>query len=153
MKAGAPRAGERRAKAALQAPVAARRRAPPPAAAPAAGYGALAVFALAYRGAQAFWGVPALVLPAYLAASVVCFAAYALDKRAAVHGRRRTPERTLLLLGLLGGWPGAIAAQQGLRHKSSKAAFRRVFWATVALNIGLFLALCALLARAAVASA
>ncbi|MDN4053188.1 DUF1294 domain-containing protein [Massilia sp. YIM B02763] len=71
----------------------------------------------------------------YLGLSVVCFAVYANDKAAARRGGRRTPERTLLALALLGGWPGALLAQRRLRHKTSKAAFQRVFWLTVALNV------------------
>lgn len=73
----------------------------------------------------------------YACASVVCFSAYALDKRAARTGRRRTPEQTLLLLGLAGGWPGAFVAQRSLRHKTSKRAFQLKFWFTVVLNITL----------------
>ena len=77
----------------------------------------------------------------YACVSIVCFAAYALDKRAARTGRRRTPERTLLLLGLIGGWPGAFLAQRTLRHKSSKTSFLIWFWLTVALNAGLLVLL------------
>ncbi|SIQ13346.1 cold shock and DUF1294 domain-containing protein [Pseudacidovorax sp. RU35E] len=79
----------------------------------------------------------------YVGASAVCFAAYALDKSAARAGRWRTPESTLLMLGLLGGWPGAILAQQYLRHKSSKASFRKALWGTVVANVVGFLALAA----------
>lgn len=70
----------------------------------------------------------------YACASVICFAAYALDKSAARAGRRRTPERTLLLLGLACGWPGALLAQRWLRHKSAKRAFQLKFWFTVVVN-------------------
>jgi uncharacterized membrane protein YsdA (DUF1294 family) len=81
---------------------------------------------------------PFLALGAlYACASVVCFAAYALDKGAARNSRRRTPERTLLLLGLAGGWPGAVLAQRWLRHKSAKRSFQLQFWFTVLLNIAL----------------
>ncbi len=71
----------------------------------------------------------------YAGMSVVTFIAYAMDKSAAKRGDWRTPERTLHLLALAGGWPGALCAQQLLRHKSSKAPFRYVFWATVFVNV------------------
>ncbi|MET3998561.1 cold shock and DUF1294 domain-containing protein [Marinobacterium sp. MBR-109] len=69
--------------------------------------------------------------------SIWTFIVYAIDKSAAQADRRRTPESTLHLLALLGGWPGALCAQNMLRHKSRKAAFRTTFWWTVILNVGL----------------
>ena len=78
-----------------------------------------------------------MIVAFYACASILCFAAYARDKRAARTGRRRTPEQTLLLLGLACGWPGAFLAQRLLRHKSSKRAFQMKFWFTVVLNIAL----------------
>ncbi|WP_312409391.1 DUF1294 domain-containing protein [Comamonas sp.] len=71
----------------------------------------------------------------YLLASLVTFAWYAWDKAAARQGHWRTPEKHLWLLGLLGGWPGALLAQRWLRHKSSKQEFLQVFWLTVVLNL------------------
>ncbi|GAB4290608.1 MAG: hypothetical protein Kow0096_04210 [Thiohalomonadaceae bacterium] len=59
---------------------------------------------------------------------------YARDKAAARRQARRTPEKTLHLLALLGGWPGAWCAQQWLRHKAHKQPFRALFWITVLLN-------------------
>jgi uncharacterized membrane protein YsdA (DUF1294 family) len=44
--------------------------------------------------------------------SIVYFGAYAADKSAAISGGGRISERDLLVLGLAGGWPGAIVAQQ-----------------------------------------
>ena len=32
---------------------------------------------------------------------------------------------------LLGGWPGALIAQQVFRHKTRKASFQTVFWLIV----------------------
>ncbi|WP_258072010.1 DUF1294 domain-containing protein [Xanthomonas arboricola] len=60
---------------------------------------------------------------------------YRLDKSAAQRGRQRTPEATLHLIALLGGWPGALLAQALFRHKSSKAAFQLRFWITVVANV------------------
>ena len=71
-----------------------------------------------------------------VALSILSFGAYAVDKSAAVAGRRRTRERTLLALGLLGGWPGAILAQQIFRHKIRKRQFMVSFAGTVVANIG-----------------
>ena len=67
--------------------------------------------------------------------SLLTFIIYAIDKAAARAQRRRTPESTLHLLALACGWPGALLAQQWLRHKSVKQPFRSVFWATVVLNV------------------
>jgi len=60
--------------------------------------------------------------------SLVSFAAYGFDKRRAVTGGRRVPERTLLLLAFLGGWPGAIVAQRRFRDKTRKVPFVAAFW-------------------------
>lgn len=86
------------------------------------------------------WGLPGWVPLAYGVGSVVCFLAYAFDKSAAVAGRWRTPEKTLLMLGLLGGWPGGLLAQHLLRHKTAKPSFRAAFWVTVVVNVAGLLA-------------
>ena len=78
--------------------------------------------------------LPAIIAMAYVALSLFSFVAYALDKSAARRGAWRTKEGTLHLLALAGGWPGALIAQQTLRHKSKKTSFRIVFWVTVLLN-------------------
>ena len=81
------------------------------------------------------WHAPAWFGVFYLVTSVICFIVYAVDKAAATRGRWRTSESSLLALGLLGGWPGAIVAQQVLRHKTRKRSFQLAFWGTVILNI------------------
>ena len=80
--------------------------------------------------------VPLGLLGLYAGASLVTFIAYAIDKSAAQSGRWRTQESTLHLLALIGGWPGALIAQNRLRHKSRKGSFLLVFWVTVLLNCG-----------------
>lgn len=104
------------------------------------------VFVLIYAAASFAWELPLLVAGAYLVISLTCFVAYAIDKSAARNGGWRTPERTLLLLGLACGWPGALLAQQWLRHKTAKRSFRQMFWVTVVANIAGFLWLASRLA-------
>ena len=67
--------------------------------------------------------------------SVLTAAVYSLDKRHAVRAARRIPERTLHTLELLGGWPGALAAQQVFRHKNRKPAFFLVTYLIAALHV------------------
>lgn len=69
--------------------------------------------------------------------SLVTFGVYALDKRWAVRGARRVPERTLHLLALSGGWFGAIAAMRLIRHKNRKWSFHAVALLGAALHVGL----------------
>lgn len=92
---------------------------------------AAAAFALALLGrAELPW--PALV---YFPASVLTALAYGLDKaRSRREGARRIRERTLHLLELVGGWPGALWAQQRFRHKTRDRRFRLVSWAIVLLH-------------------
>lgn len=92
---------------------------------------------LAFLAGSVFAGkLPFAVLGLYLAASSIAFGAYAFDKSAARNDQWRIQESTLHLFALIGGWPGALAAQRLLRHKSKKQSFQIVFWATVALNCG-----------------
>jgi uncharacterized membrane protein YsdA (DUF1294 family)/cold shock CspA family protein len=99
---------------------------------------AIPVFALIYGYVAIRWGFSPLVLLGYAGLSLLAFLAYALDKSAALSGRWRTHERTLHLFSLAGGWPGALLAQQLLRHKTSKQSFISVFWCTVVLNVAAF---------------
>ena len=98
-------------------------------------YLAILVFVLVFLAVDTVWGIPAWVASLYGVLSLITFFAYWKDKAAAQAGRWRTPESTLHALALLGGWPGAIFAQQWLRHKSSKSGFQAVFWLTVLLNV------------------
>lgn len=82
-----------------------------------------------------FGYVPKVIVWVYVVASVLSFLFYLFDKSAAQNGRRRTPEATLHNLALIGGWPGALFAQQLIRHKSKKVSFRSTFRITVIINI------------------
>jgi uncharacterized membrane protein YsdA (DUF1294 family)/cold shock CspA family protein len=81
------------------------------------------------------WGLPHWLWGGYLAMSLATFIVYAGDKRAARLNQWRVAEGTLHGLALACGWPGALLAQQMLRHKSSKPEFLRLFWLTVILNV------------------
>jgi len=74
------------------------------------------------------------ILLVYAAASVVAFAAYGLDKRAAVRGRWRIPESTLHAIELIGGFLGAFLGQHVFRHKRAKFRYMIGFWLIVLLH-------------------
>ncbi len=114
----------------------------PPSRAHAAGTAspAPALLLMLTYAAAVLWAVwttrlPVATLFALPLMSVITFFAYWLDKHAARRRAWRTAESTLHGLSLLGGWPGAWWAQQLLRHKSVKPAFRATYWATVLLHV------------------
>ena len=102
---------------------------------------AIPIFLVLYVVVDVFWRPPGWFALVYLLASVCTFFAYAADKASAQRGGQRVSEKGLHTLSLAGGWPGALLAQQFLRHKSAKAAFRSVFWATVIVNVLAFVLL------------
>lgn len=83
--------------------------------------------------------LPQVVFAFYVGASLLTFIFYAADKWAALTDRWRVQESTLHMLSLVGGWPGALIAQQVLRHKTRKQPFRRIFFLLSALNLGGFI--------------
>lgn len=93
-----------------------------------------ALFIAVLVGAAWLAYLPPVVPAAYGIFSISAFTVYAIDKSAARHGRWRTPEKTLHLLALIGGWPGALLAQRTLRHKSQKPSFQSAFLLTVLAN-------------------
>jgi len=95
----------------------------------------LAVCALPMIGAgslalNAIW----LPLAIYVVMSLLALFLYWRDKRQARAGGWRTPEKVLHGVELLGGWPGALIAQQVWRHKTRKVSFQLVFWLIVLLH-------------------
>ena len=103
---------------------------------------AIPVFIILYLAVIIMWTPPAVIAAVYIGASLATFLVYSRDKSAARRNARRIPEETLHVLALAGGWPGALLAQQCLRHKSIKAEFRFVFWCTVGVNVVAFVVLC-----------
>ena len=98
----------------------------------------LTAFASLYATTAALRGVPPWADLLYAGASALSFALHAVDKAAAIDKRDRIPESMLLWLGFVGGWPGAIVAQQVLRHKTAKRSFRIRFWLSVIANAAIF---------------
>ena len=76
-----------------------------------------------------------------IVANLAGFLAFAWDKFCAQRGMWRVSEGTLLALALVGGTLGAIAAQQGLRHKSHKEPFRSMLWTIAGAQIILLVAM------------
>ncbi len=100
---------------------------------------ALALLVIALSTACAGFGLISAWIPAwYVGLSLLTYLFYASDKSAALAGRWRVPEITLQGLALAGGWPGALFAQQRLRHKNRKPSFQIVFWLSVAMNLVVF---------------
>ncbi|MHB9145499.1 MAG: DUF1294 domain-containing protein [Symbiobacteriia bacterium] len=74
------------------------------------------------------WNAVSPVLSLYIMiANVVAFAVMGLDKRFAQNGGRRVPERTLWILALIGGAPGAWAGMRLFHHKTRHDSFRLGF--------------------------
>ncbi len=80
-------------------------------------------------------------------ASALAIVLYWWDKRLARKNAgpssdryQRIPERTLLVVSLIGGWPGAWWASQKFRHKTQKRSFRVRFWIAVLINVAVIMA-------------
>lgn len=121
-----PRAGAHPGRANRHAPTSAR------------GAALVTVLTLGWLGlvGWALWSarLPLWCAGALLALQLLTVWTYAHDKNAARAGAWRTSENQLHLLALLGGWPAAWWAQQNMRHKTSKASFRTVYWLTIVLH-------------------
>ena len=61
------------------------------------------------------------------------FIAFGIDKRKAVKGRWRIPEKTLLLMGIMFGSVGQLLGMKVFRHKTNKWYFW--FWGMLFLAI------------------
>ncbi|MBC6502454.1 DUF1294 domain-containing protein [Citrobacter freundii] len=70
-----------------------------------------------------------------LLANVLTLVIYGADKMAARRAWRRVPESTLLVFGVVGGWPGAIVGQQLFHHKTQKQPFKTYFIISILLSV------------------
>lgn len=93
--------------------------------------GASAVFCFGYLYWNSLW----LILIYLAAINVITMRVYSHDKNASRRGQRRTREGCLMWCNLLGGWIGAIFAQQWLRHKTRKISFQFYFITSTMFNI------------------
>lgn len=82
--------------------------------------------------ADTFWVIGVLHL---LFINAWTFAAYGYDKKAAVKGKRRIPEKSLHSMAFIGGTLGAFAGSRFFRHKTKKARFRALFWLLTVLQV------------------
>lgn len=96
--------------------------------------GIAAVFLIAITVGCLTSQFPASLALIYAGMSAIAFVMYGMDKLAALNRRWRNTEATLQVVGLFGGWPGALFAQEAFRHKTSKSEFQILFWFAVALN-------------------
>lgn len=74
----------------------------------------------------------------YLIINLAAFIFYGADKRKAVRGDWRIPEKTLLLLALAGGGIGAFLDMQIFRHKTKHLQFVILVPACVILHLVLW---------------
>lgn len=83
---------------------------------------------------EVYWLAVSILTP-------VTFLMFGWDKWKAKRDSQRIPEKTLYLLSILGGWPGAVMGQKTFRHKTVKRSFRTVLTVIVLLHVGIGLLL------------
>ena len=93
----------------------------------------VAVFALYFKAWPSWLALMYSVLALLL--SLIAAVLFWTDKRRAQTEQFRVSEKTLFTLSALGGWPGAVIAQQLLRHKSQKLSFRITLGVIVAAHL------------------
>ncbi len=64
-----------------------------------------------------------ILIPVFSVISLVTFILYGIDKRRAVKGAWRIPERVLLSFSLLGGGIGGALGMRAFRHKTRHRYF------------------------------
>ena len=78
-----------------------------------------------------------MILTTYaLIINAITYLLFGFDKRAAVRGDARIPEKTLLMASALGGSVGAVLAQRRFRHKTQKQPFKALLYSIVTVQMG-----------------
>lgn len=72
---------------------------------------------------------------AYWILSLLTMFLYGLDKANAAMRKWRVPELYFHLLELLGGWPGALVAQNDFRHKTRQSAYLWILRGIIAIHL------------------
>lgn len=57
--------------------------------------------------------------------SIITFIMFWLDKKLAINGQRRIPEKTLIFMVAAGGSAGALICMEIFRHKTQKGYFAK----------------------------
>lgn len=91
---------------------------------------AATIFFIAYT----FLNSQILLFKIIIIINIFTMVVYFCDKTSSIRGLWRISEGHLLMFGLLGGWIGAIFAQQWFRHKTRKLEFQAAFILTIVLN-------------------
>lgn len=71
----------------------------------------------------------------YLTLSILTMFLYGLDKANAAMRKWRVPEAYFYILELMGGWPGALMAQNDLRHKTRQTVYLMILRSIIALHL------------------
>lgn len=67
-----------------------------------------------------------LILLIYIVINLIVFVMFVSDKRKAIKGKWRIPEKTLILASLFGPWGGTIGMKLA-HHKTHKTKFKLVY--------------------------
>lgn len=59
----------------------------------------------------------------FILVNFIAFLMYGMDKKKAIDGKYRIAERTLLLIGVIGGSVGAMAGMKAFHHKTKHKKF------------------------------
>lgn len=71
----------------------------------------------------------------YVLVNIVLFGLFFVDKRKAIKNKWRISERTLLVVGLLGGGAGGLASMKLTHHKTRKTYFYIVYVCGIVIHV------------------